>query len=119
MIFQTTFRLAFRTHTAATTILEGNRHRLRANVQVNTRDIPRLVQPQQQPVMCLQTVHAQIPFLNAILNFFETQSNQRHATKFLEEPLFFSYWPELTACTVALCNAKRRGSTLAQECLIS
>ena len=38
--------------------------------------------------MCLQTVHAQIPFLNAILNFFETQSNQQPATKLLEEPLF-------------------------------
>ena len=96
MIFQTTFRLAFRTHTAATTILEGNRHRLRANVQVNTRDIPRLVQPQQQPVMCLQTVHAQIPFLNAILNFFETQSNQQRATKLLEEPIFIRDYLRIT-----------------------
>ena len=46
-----------------------------------------LSNPQQQPVVCLQTVHARIPFPNAILNFFETQSNQQHATKFLEEPI--------------------------------
>ena len=86
MIFQTTFRLALRTHTTVTTIFKGNRHRLRAHVHVNTRDIPRRVQPQQQTVVCFQTVHAQIPFLNDVLIFFETQSNQQPANKFIEEP---------------------------------
>lgn len=32
------------------------------------------------------TGHAQIPFLNDILIFFETHSNQQPATKFIEEP---------------------------------
>ena len=86
MIFQTTFRLALRTNPTAATIFKGNRHRLRDHVQVNTRDILRRVQPQQQPVVCFQTVHAQIPFLNDILTFFETQSNQQPANKFIEEP---------------------------------
>ncbi len=62
MIFQTTFRLAFWTNTAVPTMLQSDGDRLRCHIQLNTRDIPRLVQTQQQPIMRSKCLHAQTPF---------------------------------------------------------
>jgi hypothetical protein len=48
-----------------------------ARVQVNTLDIPRLVQPQSQPAVRPQTVCALATFLNVVLPFLKTQSDQQ------------------------------------------
>lgn len=50
-----------------------------ARVQVNIPDIPRLVQPQSQPVVRPQTVCALATFLNVVLPFLKTQSHQQTA----------------------------------------